>query len=295
MNAADIPQSVARALALIRSLGSVSEAARNLGVSQPAVSKGIAQLERSLGTALLRRGSRPLALTEEGVVLADYAQRADLLQSQVLARLEDARSSRTGTVRLGSFGSSASFQILPGTLSKFARACPGIRVEILEFPDEELERAIEDGIVDLAIMSLPDGDALEIASVARDRLVGLVSDTHPLAARNPVTPQEMGSHPFILTKGGSAPLVQRWFAASGVEPQVTHTILQVNSICALVEADLGISIIAELALPKRQGRYRVLELSPEAPRSFGFVRKPGTARSHAAEQFWQFCCRHPIG
>lgn len=294
MAAADIPLSVARALALIRSLGSVSEAARHLGVSQPAVSKGITQLEHSLGTPLLRRGSRPLGLTEEGVVVADYAQRADLLQNQVLTHLEDTKTNRTGTVRLGSFGSSASFQILPRTLSDFARTCPGISVEILEFPDAELEQALEDGIVDLAIMSLPEADTLEIASVAGDRLVGLVGDTHPLAGCRRVTPEEMAGYPFILTKGGSAPLVERWFAAAGVVPKVAHTILQVNSILALVEANLGISIIAELALPKKQGRYRVLKLTPDAPRSFGFVRKPGTARSHAAERFWRFCCRHPI-
>ena len=294
MAAADIPLSVARALALVRSLGSVSEAARILGVSQPAVSKGIAQLEHSLGAPLLRRGSRPLGLTEEGVIVADYAERADLLRNQMLSHLENARSNRTGTVRLGSFGSSASFQILPQTLSDFARAFPGISVEILEFPDAELERALEDGIVDLAIMSLPDADTLEIASVASDRLVGLVSDKHPLASRERVTPEEMAGYPFILTKGGSASLVERWFAAAGVVPKVSHTILQVNSILALVEANLGISIIAELALPERKGRYRVLKLSPDAPRSFGFVRKPGVARSCAVETFWRFCCRHPI-
>ncbi|MEO1110987.1 MAG: LysR family transcriptional regulator [Pseudomonadota bacterium] len=294
MGAAEIPLSVARALALIRSLGSVSEAARHLGVSQPAVSKGIAQLENSLGTPLLRRAGRPLGLTEEGIAVADYAQRADLLQNQVLTRLEDARSNRTGTVRLGSFGSSASFQILPGTLSDFAQVCPGISVEILEFPDADLEQALEDGIVDLAIMSLPDNDRLEIASVASDWLVGLVADNHPLAGFEPVTPTQMAAYPFILTKGGSAPLVERWFAAAGAAPKVTHTILQVNSILALVEAGLGISIIAELALPEKKGRYRVLKLSPEAPRSFGFVRKPGTAKSSAAERFWRFCCRHPI-
>ena len=295
MAIADLPLSVARALNLIRSLGSVSEAARDLGVSQPAISKSIAQLEKSLGTPLLRRGCRLLGLTEEGAVVADYAQRADLLQNQVLTRLDDARSNRTGTGRLGSFGSSASFQILPRALSDFARAYPAIRLEILEFPDAELEQALEDGIVDLAIMSAPDRDVFEIASVTSDRLVGLASERHPLASHEPVTPDEMAGYPFILTKGGSAPLVERWFAAAGTAPRVAHTILQVNSILALVEADLGVSIIAEMALPKRQGQYRVLTLSPDAPRSFGFVRKSETARSFAAEQFWRFCCRNPIG
>ena len=289
MSNADIPMTVARALKLIDATGSVSEAARGLDVSQPAISKALAQLEQRIGTPLLRRGTRPLALTEEGKILADYAVRADLLQNQVLQDLEEAVNSRSGTVRLGSFGSSASFQVLPKTLAAFARKYPDISVEILEYPDGELRQVLDEGIVDIAVMTVPDDDSLDIAPIATDKLVALVEDGHEFAGLESVTAVDLSRYPFILTKGGSGPLVENWFAASGRSPKVVHTILQVNSILALVEAGLGVSIIAELALPENRGKCRAVPLAPEAPRTIGFVRKGRTARSRVVEQFWRFC------
>ncbi|MEM9632721.1 MAG: LysR family transcriptional regulator [Pseudomonadota bacterium] len=291
MNETDIPMTIARALQLIQETGSVSEAARSLDVSQPAVSKGISQLEKRFGTPLLQRGSRPLDLTEEGQVIADYAQRAGLLQKQVLQNLNESASNRVGTVRLGSFGSSASFQILPKTLAAFARRYPGISVEILEFPDGELRQMLEDGIVDMAVMTVPQEDGLEVVPVATDKLVAILEIGHPLAEKLSVSAAELAEYPFILTKGGSGPMVAGWFAAEGETPKTVHTILQINSILALVEAGLGVSVIAELALPESAGNYHVLPLQPEAPRSIGFVRKEKTARSAAVERFWQFCLR----
>ncbi|MCK7610953.1 LysR family transcriptional regulator [Roseibium sediminicola] len=287
----DIPLSIARALDLIGTTGSVSEAAKRLGVTQPAISKGIAQLEARFGVNLVRRGSRPLTLTEEGEALARYARQEDLARQVTLGALEDARHNRSGTVRLGSFGSSASFHILPKTLAAFAGKYPGIAVEVLEFPDEELRKALEDGIVDMAILSVEQEENLEIVPITSDKLVALVPLTDPLGGKSLLTAPDLAGRPFILTKGGSGPLVERWFAQAGVAPNIAHTILQVNSIVALVQAGLGVSIMAELALPDVSGKCRVLPLDPVAPRVIGWARTGKTFKSNAAETFWKFCGR----
>lgn len=285
----EVPITVARALRHIQMSGSVSEAARHLGISQPAISKGISQLEDRLGTPLLRRGVRPILLTDEGSIVAAYAERADHIRDQMLRNLDDARNNREGSVRLGSFGSSASFQILPKTLAAFARAYPGISVEIREYPDDDLRRALEDDLVDLAILSLREEDDLDVIEIANDKLVALVCLDHPLADRARLKADDLVDIPFIMTKGGSGPLVEDWFLKAGCTPRVAHTILQVNSIIALVETNLGVSVIAERALPMVPGRYRVLPLDPEAPRSIGFARKQQTPRSSAVSRFWTFC------
>lgn len=290
----DIPSTVARALRLIDECGSLSDAARQLGVSQPAISKGIALLEKELRTTLLRRGARPLSLTDEGRVLAHYATQSDLLKARALQSLSDARNNRSGTVRLGSFGSSASFHILPRVLLAFARYAPEVRVEIVEHPDAELLQVLEDGIVDLAIMTVPEGENLEIEPIVTDALVALVSADHMLADREAISAEDLAGHPFIMTKGGSGPLVENWFRQQGLQPNIVHSIQQVTSLVALVEAGLGISMIARLALSQLSGRCRVLELDPVAPRSIGFVRLERTARSGVAERFWQFCTRLEI-
>jgi len=294
LNRRDIPLSIVRALDLIGTKGSVSAAAKTLGLTQPAISKGIGQLETRLGVSLLQRGARPLKLTEEGEVLARYARQEHLVREQALAALEDTRHNRSGTVRLGSFGSSASFHILPKMLTAFARTSPGISVEILEYPDEALRKALEDGVVDIAILSVEDDERLEVLPVTEDQLVALVPLADPLSERPYVSARDLAARPFILTKGGSGPLVERWFAQAGVEPLVAHTILQVNSIVALVQAGLGVSVMAELALPDVTGKCRVLPLSPAVPRTIGLARTGRTFRSHAAEAFWRFCCRFEL-
>ncbi|WP_420338515.1 LysR family transcriptional regulator [Roseibium sp.] len=278
-----------RALRIIEETGSVSEAARALGISQPAVSKGIAQLEKRFGLDLLIRGARPLGLTEEGQALAAFARQADLLQDKALRHLQDVRRDKIGTVRLGSFGSSASFHILPRLLGAFGRKFPGVDVEILEFPDADLETVLRNGGVDAAILADPHKADLDILPLVSDELVALVRDDHPLAVRSTVRAEDLCQDPFILTKGGSAPLVEKWFAAAGQTPKVAHTILQVNSILALVKAGLGVSIIAKLALPSEPVGVKVLPLTPTAPRSIILARIDKAPRSRAAQTLWQFC------
>ncbi len=285
----DLPLAMVRALRIIEETGSVSEAARALGISQPAVSKGIAQLEKRFGLDLLIRGARPLGLTEEGQALAAFARQADLLQDKALRHLQDVRRDKIGTVRLGSFGSSASFHILPRLLGAFGRKFPGVDVEILEFPDADLETVLRNGGVDAAILADPHKADLDILPLVSDELVALVRDDHPLAVRSTVRAEDLCQDPFILTKGGSAPLVEKWFAAAGQTPKVAHTILQVNSILALVKAGLGVSIIAKLALPSEPVGVKVLPLTPTAPRSIILARIDKAPRSRAAQTLWQFC------
>ena len=287
----DLPLTVARALDLIGRTGSVSGAAQTLGITQPAVSKGIAQLEARLGLSLLKRGSRPLTLTEEGEALARFARQADLAQAQALGALEDARTNRSGTVRLGSFGSSASFHILPKTLAAFARKHSGIFVEVLEYPDDELRKMLQDGVVDVAILSAAEADLFDVLPIMSDTLVALLPLHHPLAARPHLTASDLAGDPFILTKGGSGPLVDQWFAQAGVAPRVAHSILQVNSIVALVQAGLGVSVIAERALPDVSSKCRVLPLDPVAPRRIVFARSGKAFRAQAVDTFWRFCSR----
>ncbi len=83
--------------------------------------------------------------------------------------------------------------------------------------------------------------------------------------------------------------MEKWFAAAGQTPKVAHTILQVNSILALVKAGLGVSIIAKLALPSEPAGVKVLTLTPAPPRSIILARIDKAPRSRAAQTFWQFC------
>lgn len=285
----EIPMSVARGLVLIQEHGSVSAAARELAISQPALSKGIAQLEKRLNLKLLRRGTRPLELTEEGSAIALYALKADQLLGSTLHSLEESRRNRVGVVRVGSSGASATTHILPKALRRFRQAYPDIGVEILEYTDQALLSALRDGLVDCAVMSNPDERDLEVLSIASDELVALLPEHSDLAKSASVTAKALGKEPFIFTKGGSGPLVDKWFAKAGVRPNIVHSILQVTSIASCVRAGLGNSIIAQLAVPENFGGLKVVPLLPTVRRDIVYARELNGFRSRASEIFWHFC------
>ena len=282
-----VPALGLRALPIIAKGRSLTRAAAELGVTQPAVSRAIANLERMLGVVVLRRGEGPIGLTAEGGRLAILAEREAELRAVALRDVDDLKRKRSGIVRIGSFGASASTRILPDLLRRFARRHPGVAVEVREIADDDVPAALRDGAVDMALQIDPPGDEFDTIALARDQLVVLLSD-NVNDQRTPTTMDAatLSRMPFVMTKGGSEPLVRQWFGRSGVEPNVRHEVAQITSILAFVRAELGASIIAELAVPDDRPGIRIVPLDPPAPRRIVLARCRTTPRSEAANAFW---------
>lgn len=282
-----VPPLALRALPVIAELGSVTRAAAELGISQPAVSRAITVLEKTLGVVVLRRGPGPITLTVEGQRLAELAKREAILRADALSDVNDLKRKKIGSVRIGSFGASASTRILPNLLRRFSAIHPTVSVEVREISDTDMPAALRDGTVDLALLVEPEDDEFEIISLAQDRLVALLPEVANMRHATSITASELASTPFIMTKGGSEPLVRRWFSRSDIEPRVSHEILQITSILAFVHAGLGASIIAEFAIPDQCPDICILPLDPPAPRPIALARRRGTPRAEAVRTFWR--------
>lgn len=280
------------ALRHIEDTGSLTQAAQLLGISQPAVSKAIAAEERNLGVTLLRRGTRPLRLTVEGEILARYADRSAAMLREVLDDIDARRRHQSGLIRMGSFGASASTRVLPAMLQDFRKLHPQIGVTIMEAPNVDIMAALRADLVDFAVMIEAQGEEFENIAMPSDRLVALVPTASAYAREQAIDAALFQEQPFIMSKGGSEPLIRDWFARSNIlEPRVDHAVLQITSILALVGAGLGLSIMAEMALPPLPGNVKVLPLAPEMPRQITVARHHGAMRSAAAEAFWDFAER----
>jgi predicted ATPase/DNA-binding transcriptional LysR family regulator len=117
-----------RAFAAIARCGSISRAAEELYVSQPAVSKHLASLERDLGRQLVTRGREGAALTSAGQVLADYVLRAEALLANAGRALEAGAEAETGTLSIAASGIPGTY-LLPELLATFAAGHPGVELE----------------------------------------------------------------------------------------------------------------------------------------------------------------------
>lgn len=284
----DLPDLLWRVLPILRETGNLTLAADRLGVSQPAVSKTLAKAEASLGLVLLRRDQRPVQLTEEGVLLADFAAQRMSLESLLERRLEVIRTRGAGLVRIASFGASSSTRILPPVLRRLRDRFPGVEIEIVELTDEDARRALKDGLVDFATLAGCDDLELDYIPLAEDRLVGLLPERHPLAQKASVSPRDLAEEEFIMTKGGSEPLVRDWFHGEGEQPNVRHTALQLTSILAMVRAGFGLSVVAEMAVPEDHPQVAVVALDPVKKRQIYLCARKGSFASHAAGRFWKF-------
>ena len=279
-----VPIIALRALPLIQETGSITRAANALGVSQPAISRAIAALEEKSAVVVTHRIGGQIRLTAEGERLAELGRREALLRQDAWEDVTALRRKKTGALRIGSIGASASTQLLPKLLGRYQSRFPEIRLAVREIPETAMAEALKTGVVDVAITLAQEDPALEQVPLANDHLVALMPDDRVWPER--LTPQDLATLPFVMTKGGSEPLVRAWFAHAGVAPDIRHEAQQITSLLALVRAGLGATIIADLAAPEHHPGLVKVPLAPPAPREIVLARVAGNLTSEALSAFW---------
>lgn len=136
---------------------SFTRAARELNISQPAVSQNVAELEQQVGDTLFERGRGEVTLTQKGEILLKYAEKILHLYDNLNTELIPSNAPVLAQIRIAACPIAVRF-ILPGAIKKFRTIHPNAQVSILESADSETERAILDGEADLGIMERrPDG------------------------------------------------------------------------------------------------------------------------------------------
>ena len=271
--------------------GSFTAAARRLGITQSAVSHAIAGLETELGVPLIERSRGHFSLTDIGETVQTRVQ--ELLALGQLIRQESAaaRGLRQGRLNIGSFGASTSLRLLPHLIAGFQARYPGIEVHVEEGVDAEVIDWIHERRIDAGFVVLPNED-FETTLVARDQLIALLPESHPLAEAESLRARDLAEAPFIMTLGGSGPLVEALFAEAGLQPQERFRIQQISSILSLVRRGLGVSVIAELALPEDLTGVAAIPLKPRRTRDIGLALRSANP-SLAARAFFRFVERLP--
>jgi len=193
-----------QAFLAVAETGSFSRAAERIFLTQPAISKRIAALETSLGTRLFDRIGRTVQLTPAGQALLTRSR-------AILRELDDVKRSITnlaGTIT-GELSLATSHHIglhrLPGPLKQFHETYPGVRLDLRFMDSEKACRAVAQGEIELAIVTLPPvvSAPLQSINIWDDPLDIVVSRTHPLAGATPASPKVLLDYPAILPGPGT--------------------------------------------------------------------------------------------
>lgn len=247
-----------------------TRAALRLGISQSAVSHAIKALELELGVALFERHASGLVLSDIGGQLLQRARGMLGLAATLQQEAADSRGMKRGSLRIGSFGPSASIRLLPPILAAFAEQAPGIEVHIDEGPDRDVLQWLLERRIDVGFVVLPQS-SFDTFALLEDQLVALLPAEHPLCAQPAVSLKALAGEPFVLSQAGSAELVEGLMQSAGVTPNVRYRYGQLLSTLETVGRGDAVSVVAELSLPQTPARYQVRPLSPQVRRKIGLA------------------------
>ena len=263
-----------KSFGLVIETGSFSAAADRLGLTQPAVSLQIRQLERKLAVRLVERVGRQAKATPAGAALLRHAQHIEAAVENAIDALADHTSGVTGRVRLGT-GATACLYFLPALLRSLREQFPALSIVVSTGNTDDHVRKVEENSIDLALVTLPAaGRSLSVMPVLDDEFVAIGrSDLAPLKAR--VEPGDLAALPLVLFEpaANTRKLVDRWFAAEGLQPQPVMELGSVEAMKEMVAAGLGYGIVPRMSMAGRGAHpgLKTSRLEPGMHRTLAIV------------------------
>ena len=266
-----------RAFLVTVELGSVSAAARSLGLSQPAIGQQLREFEEQLRVKLFEKVGTRLHPTQAGLALVPPAR--DLLAA--VGRLHEAgarfRAGNSGQIRLGT-GATACICFLPEPIRRTKEALPGVEIAVTTGNTAPMLDALLDGRLDLALVAAPHDSlprSLEAELLFHDPLCALLPQRLAETLPPHPTPQDLAAIPLIMHSTGSATrqLADRWFHNAAIVPTPTMEFDSVVAIIELVAAGLGCSIIPMMAMPVARPELALRLLDPPVARPLSLVMR----------------------
>jgi DNA-binding transcriptional LysR family regulator len=259
-------------LAEVAESGSFLAAARKLGLTQPAVSLRIHELEQALGLRLIERVGRRAQPTTAGATLLGYAKQIDATLAEALRSLARHSGSVVGKVRLGT-GATACIYLLPPVLRALKSRYPSLEIAVRTGNSGEILAALAQNEIDVAVVTLPaPGRSFEVKVLIEDEMVAAfpADDAPPYK----LTPAFFARQPMILLyepAGNSRRVIDQWFRAGGELAKPAMELGNIEAIKKMVGAGLGSSIIPKLAAgPEGEGLV-IGSLHPKLYRRIGMV------------------------
>ncbi|MGN7972356.1 LysR family transcriptional regulator [Serratia sp. 22264] len=267
--------------ALVVRQGSFSAAGEVLGLTQPAVSLQIRQLEQRLHVRLLERVARRVRPTSAGEALLEHISHINAAVDHALSDMAGHAQEIAGTVTLGT-GATACIHLLPTLLRELKQAYPLLNVGVRTGNTDDMVKAVEENRIDIALVTFPaNGRSLQLTPLLQDEFAVIFpADSPDLPAT--FTPQTLGALPWVAFESGSSTrrLIDDWFLGAEVKPAPVMELGSIEAIKEMVAAGLGYSIVPRMALSGTRGDA----LTPALERTLGIVLRQDKPLSRALQK-----------
>jgi LysR family transcriptional regulator, low CO2-responsive transcriptional regulator len=242
---------------------SFTRAARELHLTQPAVSQQVKLLEQEVGLPLFEQIGRKVQLAPAGAELLRYANQAIELLREAGESLAAMRGLKRGVLKLGAVSTAKYFA--PTLLSAFTPAYPEVTIKFSVGNREEVIKQLADNETDLVIMGRPPRELETVAEAfAKHPLVIIASPEHSLAGKRRIQLRQLATEHFIIREEGSGTRasMERVFRERGVPVRVMMEVSSNETIKQAVMAGMGVSFISShtIGLELAAGKLAILDV-----------------------------------
>ncbi len=279
------------ALQKIIEMGSFSRAAEVMGYSQSAMSQMISSLEEEMSLKLVNRFRTGAKLTLEGKELYPHIEKLIYQYYSVHEKVNDIKELKTGTVRMGTLAS-ISAHWLPNLLKEFQEQYPEVEFVIHQGDYTSIYEWIKTGAVDFGFVNPKAVTGIETIVLKEGAMLAVLPESHPLGKKEVIPLELLAEEPFILLEEGHYYEPLEVFKAIGKSPNIKYTIHDDYAIMTMVEAGLGISILAELVLHRTNYRIRLCATEPRISRTIAIGYKDKSSMPIACKRFIELLQSH---
>ena len=276
-----------RAFLAVAKLRHFRRAAESLHLTQPAVSRHIADLEAELDVRLFDRNTREVVPTEAGRYLQSAVERVLEELESVLAHVHSEGERRHGKVRVAA-APTLSAGLMPQCIAACARDYPELTVQLHDQVQTLVLDSVRGGEVDFGLAIEPaDSETFDSETILHDPFVLVCRRDHPLAKLAAVPWKKLRGEPLVLLDptSGSRRLIDYQLATHQIEADVVQQAGHTHTAFRMVEAGLGISVTPNLSLPASD-LLVVRPLMPVARRAITLIRRRHRSLSPIAELVW---------
>ncbi|MGY3714952.1 LysR family transcriptional regulator [Sutcliffiella cohnii] len=269
---------------------SFSKAAKELYMTQSAVSQAIIKLEKELEMPLFHRNSKGVVLTNEGKLLNEHVNSALAIIDVAEDKLFEFKTFKTGQLRIGVGDTISRYFLLP-YLEKFHRAYPGIKLNILNGTTTEICEFIKAGKADLGLCNLPiDEEHLQVIPCKEIQDIFVCGEKYKNLTDKPVNLEYLMRLPliFLEKKSNSRVYIENFFKERGFNVSPVFELGSYDLLLEFTKINLGIScVIKEFSSDYiKRGELFEVVLEEEIPkRSIGICYLKSVPLSRAALKF----------
>jgi len=239
----------------VKRVGSFSEVAKRLGMSQPAVSFQIGKLERELGVRLFERGHGGISLTPAGERLVDFAEATEKAVVALERDIETLREDVVGDLDI-SAGTIPGEYILPGLLAEFKTRHPAVRITVNVSDSRKVVDGVRRGRYAVGFCGMPpDEPELDSFPFAADEIALVADAHHPLAAVARVSLDALEGETFVsrAATSGTQVSLKDLISRAGYDIRAWQTSMVLGStqaVISAVESGAGLAFVSSLALER---------------------------------------------